>query len=442
MQSHANAISHAPPRATRRAIMTVLAAGAAATVAAACGAGDAPSGGSKSAAPVTLQYFGWGDSATRSVDDTMLSSLKNRQPRISAEMTTVPNYGDYYEKLLTQLTGGTPPDVAMVNVLLFAGYYNQGAMLDLSPYVQRARRKLEDYWPAQMSGFRRDGKVWAFGRDFSPRLFFVNRTMLSRVGQTIDEQKWTWDDFVRTAKALAQGEGAGRAWGTTSGDFLTWLYSSGGAVYNTEGTRVVTDSAEAIRGIEFRGDLTTRHRVTPLAADRGGRSEMQLFTDGRIGMYMTGRWNYPTMNKITDFEWDVVLPPTGPAGRWTNGGGGGYALMKGSKHPEEGWEALSWITGEGQKDVADVIGIPAYRPATQTEKFRVSKPANDKVFVPLAEKHTRLQPQHPQHNEVDKIVNTELGRVDRGEQSPRDAGLAIAQQGTALVQGSPWKAPS
>ncbi len=119
-----------------------------------------------------------------------------------------------------------------------------------------------------------------------------------------------------------------------------------------------------MRGIEFRGDLATKHRVTPVSNEMGGRSEIQLFTDGRIGLYMTGRWNYPAMNAIKDFDWDVVLPPTGPGGRWTNGGGGGYAILKGTKHQDAAWEALSWLTGEGQKDVADVIGIPAYKPAT------------------------------------------------------------------------------
>ena len=431
-------------RATRRAFsrrtgVTATSVGVLA-VATACGADNAAP--KPAAGPVTLQHYGWGDAATRDVDQKMLDGLKARQPRIGVEMTIVPNYSDYYEKLQAQVVGGSAPDTAMVNVLLFATVYSQGILTDLSGLAQQAKRKLEDYWPSQMSGFRRDGKVWAFGRDFSPRLFFVNRTMLAKVGQQIDEQKWTWDDFVRITKALTQGEDAARQWRTTAGDFLTWLYSSGGSVYNAEGTRVTTDTAEAVRGIEFRGDLVTKHRVTPLSAERGGRSEIQLFTDGRIGLYMTGRWNYPTMNQISGFEWDVVLPPTGPGGRWTNGGGGGYGAPKEAKHPEEAWEVLAWLTGEGQKDVADVIGIPAFKPAADTEKFRVSKPANDKAFIALAERHTKLQPQHPKHTDVDRLINTELGKVERGEQSARDAGRAIADQGTALIQGSPWKAPS
>lgn len=432
------------PRATRRAIIhraiTAAASVAALSVTAACGAENATP--KPAAGPVTLQHYGWGDASTRDVDQKMLNGLKARQPRITVEMTVVPNYSDYYDKLQAQVVGGSAPDTAMVNVLLFATVYSQGLLTDLSSLVQASRRKLEDYWPSQMGGFRRDGKVWAFGRDFSPRLFYVNRAMLAKSGQQIDEQKWTWDDFVRITQALTQGEGPSRQWGTTSGDFLTWLYSSGGAVYNPEGTKVITDTAEAVRSIEYRGDLATKHRVTPMSNEMGGRSEIQLFTDGRIGLYMTGRWNYPTFNAISGFEWDVVLPPTGPGGRWTNGGGGGYAILKGTKQLDAAWEVLSWITGDGQKDVADVIGIPAYKPATQTGTFKVTKPANDRAFITLAEKHTKLQPQHPKHTDVDRIISTELGKVNRGEQSARDAGRQIAEQGTALVQGTPWKAPA
>jgi multiple sugar transport system substrate-binding protein len=411
---------------------------------AACGAntggGTAPAA---SAGPVTLQHYMWGPAATAAVDQTMLDSFKAKQPRITVQSTDVQDYNDYYDKLVAQAVAGTPPDVAMVNVLLFASIYAQSMLRDLTPYVQKSKRKLDDYWPSQMAGFRHDGKVWGFGRDFSPRLFFVNRTMLEKAGQKIDEQKWTWDDFVRVAKALTnQGEGAAKQWGTTSGDYLTWLYSAGGAVFNDDGTKVTMDTPQAIQGLQFRGDLTTKHMVTPLANERGGRSEIQLFTDGRIGMYMTGRWNYPTMNTISGFTWDVVLPPVGPGGRWTNGGGGGYAIMQAGKNPDASWEVLSWLTGEGQKDVADVIGIPAYRPATQSDKFKVSKPANDRAFVELAEKYTKLQPQHPKETDLDKIINAELGKIDRGEESAADAGRAISQQGTALVQGSPWKMPS
>ena len=429
--------------ATRRAFIRRGGAAAASfgllTAATACGADNATP--KPAAGPVTLQHYGWGDTSTRDVDQKMLDGLKARQPRISVEFTIVPNYSDYYEKLQAQVVGGSAPDTAMVNVLLFATVYSQGILTDLTALAQQAKRKLEDYWPSQMLGFRRDGKVWAFGRDFSPRLFFVNRTMLSRAGQQIDEQKWTWDDFVRVTTAMTQGEGTSKQLGTTAGDFLTWLYSAGGAVYNAEGTKVITDSAEAVRGIEFRGDLVTKHRVTPQSNETGGRSEIQLFTDGRIGLYMTGRWNYPTMNQISGFDWDVVLPPTGPAGKWTNGGGGGYAILKGTKHQDAAWEVLSWITGDGQKDVADVIGIQAYKPATQTDKFKVSKPANDKAFITLAEKHTKLQPQHPKHTDVDRIISAELSKLNRGEQSARDTGRQIAEQGTALVQGTPWKAP-
>ncbi len=424
---------------TRRAGAVATAVGVLAA-STACGTGTAAP--QPSAGPVTLQHYGWGDTATRDVDQKMLDGLKARQPRINIEMTIVPSYSDYYDKLQAQVVGGSAPDMAMVNVLLFATVYSQGILQDLSSHVQKSRRKLEDYWPSQMAGFRRDGKVWAFGRDFSPRLFYVNRTMLAKAGQQIDEQKWTWDDFGRVATTLTQGEGAAKQWGTTAGDFLTWLYSAGGAVYNAAGTKVVTETAESVRGIEFRGDLVTKHRVTPVSSEMGGRSEIQLFSDSRIGLYMTGRWNYPTFNAISGFEWDVILPPTGPAGRWTNGGGGGYAIMKGTKHQDSAWEVLSWITGDGQKDVAGVIGIPAYKPATQSEQFKVAKPANDKAFITLADKHTKLQPQHPKHTDVDRIITAELGKVNRGEQNARDAGRQIAEQGTAVVQGIPWQAPA
>jgi ABC-type glycerol-3-phosphate transport system substrate-binding protein len=167
---------------------------------------------------------------------------------------------------------------------------------------------------------------------------------------------------------------------------------------------------------------------------------MQLWMDGRIGMFMIGRWQYPTYNQITGFEWDVRLPPIGPSGRWAAGGGAGFCLMKPSKVPDAAWELLAWMTGEGQKEVADVIGIPSYKPATQSPTYRVSKPANDKVFVDLAEKYTKLQSMHPKDAEVSAIISRERTMVAEGQRTVQEAARRISEEGTALIQGTPWRA--
>jgi multiple sugar transport system substrate-binding protein len=363
-------------------------------------------------------------------------------PRTTVDLTIIPTYSEYLDKIVAVVLSGQPLDIVEVNVLaVFPLLYLAGALADLTPYVQRAKRRLDDYWPSQMKGFMRDGKVWAFGRDFSPRTFYVNRTMLARAGQSLDDRRWSWDDLVRVARAMTQGEGTTKQWGTAVGEYYTWLYAAGGRVYNAEGTRVMMDTPQAIQAIEFMAGLVVQHRVAPRREERGDRSERQLFIEGRLGMAMDPRGSYPAYNQITGFEWDVVLPPAGPAGAWTAGGGAGYALLKSSKHLDTAWEVLAWATGEGQKEVADVLGIPAYKPATQSPKFSVTRPANDRVWLQIAEKHTRLHPQHPKHREVDRLITTELQKALQGEESAREVGQRIADQGTALIQGVPWPAP-
>ena len=426
---------------TRRSLLHAGTAGvvgvAATATLAACG-GQQPT---PSSAPATLRYACWGDQATvMGVEQKMVDAFTARNPKITvAPIELTANTNEHYNKLITQLAGGTPPDQAMVNILLFPTFYSQNALLDLTPYVQKTKRKLEDYWPSQMNGFKYEGKVWGFGHDFSPRLMFVNKTMLSRAGQTIDEQKWTWDDFVRIAKAMTRSDDDPKAWGTHAGDYLNWLYSAGGSVYNADGTKVTMDTPQAVRGLEYQVDLVSKHRVTPLAAERGGRAELQLFIDGQIGMFMTGRWQYPRFTPAASLDWDVVLPPVGPGGRWTNGGGAGFSILKPGKQADAAWELLAWMSGDGQKEVADVIGIPSYKPATQAPKFKVTKPANDKVFIDLAEKYTKLQPLHPKQNDIDRLIADELGKAQSGQKPVVDAARAIAEQGTAIVQGFPWK---
>ena len=49
--------------------------------------------------------------------------------------------------------------------------------------------------------------------------------------------------------------------------------------------------------------------VQPTAEEMAGRGDWDLFTEGKLGMIITGIWAFPTFTEKCDFDWDIVVEP-------------------------------------------------------------------------------------------------------------------------------------
>jgi ABC-type glycerol-3-phosphate transport system substrate-binding protein len=95
---------------------------------------------------------------------------------------------------------------------------------------------------------------------------------------------------------------------------------------------------------------------------------------------------------------------------WVNNAGGwttSYGIMSATKHPEEAWQFLKWLSTEGPKYIpigADAVlggkgglmGLPCYQPLMKEEKFVTMM--KDEPFVATAAElvtHARPRPMSP-----------------------------------------------
>jgi multiple sugar transport system substrate-binding protein len=215
-----------------------------------------------------------------------------------------------------------------------------------------------------------------------------------------------------------------------------WIYSFGGKVVDNERkpTRCVMDSPEAIAGVQFRDDLIQKYGVSPSPSNTtamGGVGNSDLFMNGTDAMFHSGIWVAPQFRLIKDFDWDAVQFPKGPHGRRGTGmGGAGYAIMKGSKHPDQAYELAKYFGGEiGQRYMASVgLTQPAMRTLAKSKAFLDGQMPKSKGFLVDAVKYGHTAPFDPNEAEWMDKIGSALDRVWAGTDQPGTVLKKVVQE--------------
>ena len=91
--------------------------------------------------------------------------------------------------------------------------------------------------------------------------------------------------------------------------------------------------------------LALEHDGIATSADSDTWAGIPAFASGRIAMNIRDFYSVGGYQMIQDFDWDVTLVPTQPDGTRTNIiYVNGHAISAQSKHPEEAWKLVKYLS--------------------------------------------------------------------------------------------------
>jgi ABC-type glycerol-3-phosphate transport system substrate-binding protein len=354
-----------------------------------------------------IRIMHWGGQQEIAVISNILKELK-KEKGIDAEQDRAPSGNPYMEKVLTQIAGGSPPDVLFVEVNNFKEFALRGVLEDLTPYIENDKTiNIKDYYPEIIDRFTTDGHLYVIPRDIAPIcVVYYNKKIFDEAGVQYPTDDWDWNQFLEIAKKLVKKDAKGNVIQFGYLDewpiWEVWAYTNGGRLVDDvkNPKKCVMDSKETIEGIQFRADLIHKYKVMPLPAQivySGTFDSSGMFMSGKVGMFYSGIWKTPFFREIKNFDWDVVTFPKGPKGKRNfPTGGSGYAIVKQSKNKKEAWEIVKRLSGvQGQKDLAS-IGLlqpaikelaesPVFLDGVPKHKDIVLKAVPDIIFYPFYE---------------------------------------------------------
>lgn len=408
------------------------------------------------AEPVALRW------RIRSIDpaETRIYEALGREiDASSAEFTLTfeSNYIDYMDILRAEVMDGTAPDVFWLPGTYLADFVKDGLLKDLLPLSRDSETfNIADYYVGPMlhltfdpeTGLSGD-RLWGLPRDVSPLVLYLNLDLLEESGaddprELAESGTWDWETFAAVAEQVSAvdadtyGFGQYGWWGTHG----YWIQGAGGDYFNATQDRCGLDSAETVSGLTFERSLYQNGLTVPLA-----QAPETAFYNGKVGMYLSGRWQTPILRQAAEFKWDVVTLPTGPARDVNMMTWGAFVVSVQSEAPDAAWELVQQLTSANSQAALAASGLtfPSRVDAASTEAFlSAAPPENNQAFIAGISNQTVVESPlwAGEWARWDATVNTRLYQVMDGSLSPAEFAATICDEANLAFDLPPSESSS
>lgn len=362
--------------------------------------------------PVTITWSFWGDPNELPPNYEVIEAFEAAHPHIKIETQHAP-WSSYFDRIQTQMAGGTAPDVMFLNNI--PSYAARGALMPLNELVERNGFDTSPYYDELLRIFSYEGELYGFPRDNDTTILYYNKDMFDEAGVAYPDGTWSWKEFLEAAQKLTKRDERGRVtqYGVVleSNKYYNFIHQNGGDMFDDplNPTKYIGDSPETIEAMQFMADLINKYEVAPSFAQMlqlGNSTE--LFASGLVAMAMTNAARVPTFQQA-GFNWGVAPLPTGPNGIRANSmSGAGYVISANTKHLEEAWTFFEFLCGEqGQSIFASTgVAVPAYRSEGTRDAFVNALPEGfGEVFLNDTE-HGKIPPLFNGYVELNSTVIT------------------------------------
>lgn len=369
---------------------------------------------------VTVRYMNFSSNDGHEKDlQAIIDAFEKENAGIKIQVETVP-YADYAAKLQTAVAGGTEADTFELEYGSFVTYANSGALAELSGVDTSA------YADNLIKAYQSDGKQYALPESFSNVVLFYNKDLFDAKGVEYPTADWTWADEKAAAEKLT--DKAAGVWGDyqpiSYNEYYKTVAQAGGSFLNADGTAAAFNDEAGIKAVEWLAGKSGT--VMPTDADGANTPDFDtnLFTSGKLAMWHTGIWMFPTVaEKAPDMNWDVAVEPgdsTKASAMFSNAVG----ISAKSKVQDAAKKWLSFYTAsQTTVDTRLEKGweLPPVKDQAKLDAYlKVTPPANRKaVFESLD--NVVLAPVIVKGAQVQDAVNNELAAVAAGRTSAKDA---------------------
>jgi len=396
----------------------------------ACGGGTPTTPGSAEPTSASLVMSIWGsDNDTKSYQQRA-DAFTATHPGITVTVTNIPT-ANYLQQVNTMISGGSAPDIILVDGSSGPSLASRGALVDMTPLISAANLDPTSVVDAgRLTGYQLNGEQFALPDRGGNIVFYYNKTMFDAAGLTYPTNGWTWDDMVNAAKALTITSGGQTTqWGVAVDDWpnatASVLNSWGCQWFNSDFTAATINSDACITGLTNYGDLSLTLKVSPTLKDYADFGQNvnrdALFAQGQTAMIWAGVWDAGDFAQ-QGLSFGIVPPPTGVPGQATmQAFGTGIGISSASANQAAAWEVVQYMfSAEGQQPIVDnQEDVPSANALMSA--WEASLPTGvtyDEVTAATSSGMVFSSPALPQMNQISQQLQTDLDDYFNGLSSP------------------------
>ena len=351
-----------------------------------CGGDDsASSEGGKVSGDVSFMVFG--DPEEIQAYRDVIAEFKNQQPGVDVKLIEASDRDDLIARLSTSFSGGTPPDLFLLNYRFYGQFAARGVLEPIEQRVDDSKVfQQDDFYEPAMDAFRFDDELTCLPQNISSLVVYYNKDIFRQAGVPEPKAGWTWAEFVETAKKVKSDDVRGVGVEASLIRIAPFVWSNGGEIVDDaeKPTRFTLDTPEAQKAVTEFFNLHGVHGVVPGDEEVEAEDDETRFQNGRLAMVLSSRRAVPTFRTITKFDWDIAPLPKHKeqAGILHSDA---YCMTKASDNKDAAWAFMEFALGPEGAPIVARSGrtVPSLKEVAESDAFLDpnAKPANSKVFI-------------------------------------------------------------
>lgn len=295
---------------------------------------------SNSQGMTSIEFFGWGSAEEQENFQTLVDAFMVENPTIQVIYNATSS--DSYMTTLKN-RGSSLPDVFYMPDYEFMQWADSGRLYDMSADVTQA--ELDSVWQLSTDMYRYDrssstlgqGPLFALPKDLGPYLLAYNKTLLNQIiasknltiGLPSPDTPMTWNEFRSYLSAIKTPD----VFGIGAYEMMHAVYSNNADYWDASVTTQKITEPNFVQAFQFVADLHLVDGVMPSPSQQNSMNAYQRFLNSGSVFAWMGAWDMKAFWNTTDFEFDVIPTPVGPAAgakstSWV--GSVGYAVSNNS----------------------------------------------------------------------------------------------------------------
>ena len=263
------------------------------------------------------------------------------------------SYGEIYNKIIDGIPTGAVPDIVVAYQNQAATYVTQGAVVELTPYIESARwgstdEELNDFFPfVELGDYlpQFDGR-YGFPPHRSMEVLYYNEDWLRELGY--DRPPRTWDEFKEMACAASDPDTGtyGYELSIDASTFADMVFNRGGSIVNDEGTAYTFGDQAGLDALNLIQELFNEGCAVLEMEAYGDQAD---FGVSRVLFTFSSTSGLPfyrdAVAEGADFNWSISAMPTTLDSPRVNIYGASLSIMR--TLPEKqlaSWLFIKWLT--------------------------------------------------------------------------------------------------
>lgn len=271
----------------------------------------------------------------------------------------------YVTAVNTQLMSGQGSDIVLLNNLPYETYADKNLLVDIGQMMQSDQSfDSGKYYHNILEALKYKGKLYGLPVSFSLDMMAADKSLLENSQVRIDDNTWSWNDFVRTAEKVINDNNQGGSQdlyalaGIDEKRLITSLVKESYRKFVNSEQKTANFTGKEFVDLLNLSKYLIDHKL--VNSDTTQANMMDLASRGKLVFNATSLRNFMDLQatKATFSEGVQLLKPPGNEGNLFFTTDSMYGISNKSAHKELAWEFLKLMVSDEMMIQKTLFGMP------------------------------------------------------------------------------------